>query len=226
MADDKSKPKPKPAPAAKKVDIEDETIDLIVLLLFFGVVGSALIPVILKFLLGISFSDTFGAFFSIIYKYYKFAATLISALLATGIVYCTIRLNQIRTEEEKLYSVKPDSTASETPDAEIKKHRNQKWVHVEQLIDSTNPSDWRLAIIEADILLDEMLSRMPYPGETIADKLKTVEKSDFNTIENAWEAHKARNQVVHAGSDYQLTEREAKRIIDLYRSVFEEFFFV
>jgi transposase len=67
---------------------------------------------------------------------------------------------------------------------------------------------------------------MPYPGETIADKLKTVEKSDFNTIENAWEAHKARNQVVHAGSDYQLTEREAKRIIDLYRSVFEEFFFV
>ena len=113
-----------------------------------------------------------------------------------------------------------------TPESEIKKHRNQKWANVEELIVSRNPSDWKLAIVEADVILDEMLSRMPYAGETIADKLKIIEKSDFNTIESAWEAHKIRNQIVHGGSGYSLTEHEAKRVIDLYRQVFEEFYFI
>ena len=60
-------------------------------------------------------------------------------------------------------------------------------------------------------------------GDTIGDKLKAVEKSDFLTIDNAWEAHKARNQIAHDGADFQLNQREAMRIISLYESVFREF---
>jgi len=36
----------------------------------------------------------------------------------------------------------------------------------------------------------------------MGDKLKAVEKSDFNSIELAWEAHKARNMIAHEGSDF------------------------
>jgi hypothetical protein len=62
-----------------------------------------------------------------------------------------------------------------------------------------------------------------YSGETIAEKLKAVEPSDFITIESAWEAHKIRNVIAHEGADFILSEREARRIIDLYRAVFKEF---
>ncbi len=206
-------------------DIEDTNVDLS-LLLIGGVVLSALLPIILQLFAGIGFWDAIKNIFLVIYTYYRFIATLVSVLLFVGILYCIVRLNQIRAIEAPLYSITPDSGVDATPEAEIKKHRNQKWVRVEQLIESPNQSDWRLAIIEADILLDEMVSRMPYPGETLADKLKNVEKSDFTTIESAWEAHKARNKVVHAGSDFVLTEHEARRIVNLYKEVFEEFFFL
>ncbi len=216
-----SRPAPKPA-----VDVEAETVDIILVLFIVGAIASVALPLIAQMLMGITFLDAIKNFFITIYTYYRFFATFVSVLLATGIIYCTIRLNQIRTEEGKIYNTPRDKNSLETPDAEVKKHRNQKWVRIEELIDSQNSSDWRLAIIEADILLDEMLSRMPYPGETIADRLKLIERSDFTTIENAWEAHKARNQIVHAGSEFQLTERESKRIINLYRTVFEEFYFI
>jgi len=82
-------------------------------------------------------------------------------------------------------------------------------------------------VLEADIILGEMLEKMGYiKGETIGDKLKTIEQSDFNSLDQAWEAHRIRNMIAHGGSDYILTEREAKRVIGLYEQVFKEFRYV
>jgi hypothetical protein len=105
-------------------------------------------------------------------------------------------------------------------------HSNPRWEKITEHIHSTNPSDWRLAILECDIVLDEMLTKMSYHGETVADKLKAVERSDFLTIDQAWEAHKVRNAVAHEGSNFMMTEREAKRVVGLYEQVFKEFHYI
>ena len=102
-----------------------------------------------------------------------------------------------------------------------------RWEKVRDHLSSENPNDWRLAIMEADIILGEMLERMEYgKGVTIGERLKTIEPSDFTTIEKAWEAHKIRNLIAHQGSDFILTQREAKRVIELYREVFHEFRYI
>lgn len=98
-----------------------------------------------------------------------------------------------------------------------------KWDKIIAQSESANSSDWRLAIIEADIMLDDLLAVLHLPGETMGDKLKAVEKSDFNTIDLAWEAHKARNMIAHEGSNFLLNQRETRRIISLYEAVFKEF---
>jgi hypothetical protein len=71
-----------------------------------------------------------------------------------------------------------------------------------------------------------MTKKMGYHGDTLGERLNSVEKSDFLTLNLAWEAHKVRNMIAHEGSNYLLTKREAKRVIDLYRQVFEEFEFI
>ena len=100
---------------------------------------------------------------------------------------------------------------------------NPKWELVGKHIDSVNQSDWKLAILEADIMLNDLLDSLQLPGDSIGEKLKSIEKSSFNTIEQAWEAHKIRNSIAHEGSDFLITEREARRVIGLYKEVFEEF---
>jgi hypothetical protein len=67
---------------------------------------------------------------------------------------------------------------------------------------------------------------MGYKGDTLSDKMRQVERSDFTYIDKAWEAHRVRNRIAHEGSDFELTEREARRVIDLYGAVFEEFHFI
>jgi hypothetical protein len=103
---------------------------------------------------------------------------------------------------------------------------NKKWIDIEKHMASMNSSDWRMAILEADILLYEMLDQMGYEGDTIADKLKAIEPSDFNNLDSAWRAHKVRNTIAHEGASYEMSYEQAQNTIDLYRRVFEEFYFI
>jgi hypothetical protein len=142
-------------------------------------------------------------------------AVLFSLILVAGVVYATIRTNQIRAREAK--------RIREALPKVIQPRRNERWEQILDHVNSENPNDWRIAIIEADIILDELLVRLGYPGATLGERLKEAVRGEFKTLDSAWEAHRIRNAIAHAGSDFVLTQYEAKRAIMLYQSVFDEF---
>src|SRR3989338_4652453 len=80
-----------------------------------------------------------------------------------------------------------------------KTEKNEQWVRVENYMRSENPSDWKIAILEADNILDEVVERMGYRGETLGERMKMIEPSDFLHLDEAWRAHKMRNEIAHKG---------------------------
>lgn len=145
---------------------------------------------------------------------------MLSLLLLFGIVYAHMRLEQIEADAKH--------RRHDLVDELLGKHhvKNERWEHVKELMTSTSQVNWRNAIIEADIMLYEMLTALGVPGDTIGEKLKLINRNSFNTIDLAWEAHLVRNEIAHAGSTYILTERDARSVIDKFRQVFEEFSFI
>lgn len=111
-------------------------------------------------------------------------------------------------------------------EAHVEEAKNPRWEGVVVLANSPNESDWRRAILEADILLSDMLVGLGYPGETLADKLKMANPIQFTTLDIAWEAHRMRNALAHLGEAFPLSERDARATIDQYRRVFEEFDYI
>jgi len=152
-------------------------------------------------------------------------AIILSAIFLMGIIYFSREINRILAEmRAPLY---PAHIPEEEKDSDgIVPQKNLKWEQIVKHIESEHPNDWKVAILEADILLDEMLDVIGYRGDTMSDKLKQVERSDFLTIDKAWEAHKIRNQIAHEGAEFLITEREARRVIRLYQDVFEEFKYI
>ena len=96
-------------------------------------------------------------------------------------------------------------------------------MHIESLANGTSASEWREAIIEADIMLDDVLARQGYVGDGVGEKLKAAEPENFRTLQDAWEAHKVRNQIAHEGSAFNLSESLMRRTIGRFESVFREF---
>lgn len=151
--------------------------------------------------------------------WFKLFLWFLIPVLAVGVAYVIYNLTQIRKNtREKLYQF-----AKNAPESPVS--INKSWDRVITHVESYNESEWRLAVIEADIMLSELLDTMNLGGDSIGDKLKGIEKSDFTTLDLAWEAHKVRNQIAHDPA-FLLTQREAKRVVGLYEAVFREFAFV
>ena len=150
----------------------------------------------------------------------------ISVFCIVGIVIATDGLNRIRRAEYRYYYAKPTTVEAEEegalPDMELSK----RWQHVHERVESTNESDWRQAIIDADSILEEILVKMGYQGEGVGERLRRVEKGDMKTLSLAQEAHGVRNRIAHDGTAFPLSQYEAKRVINLYKQVFEEFYYI
>lgn len=69
----------------------------------------------------------------------------------------------------------------------------------------------KLAVIEADKLLDGVLKSMLIPGETLGERLKAAQYS-YPDIKKVWPAHKLRNQLVH-DSTFEITSSQARRAL-------------
>jgi|GEM_PF-495074 len=152
-------------------------------------------------------------------SFFRRLSFFISSILGIGVIVYFLKLREQISRE--YHAFKPLSVMPSEHRA-----KNRKWERVLFHLDSDSPNDWKLAIMEADIMLEEMVGTMMLGGSTLGEKLKRVERADFKTIDKAWEAHKVRNTLAHQGGDYILTQREAKRIISLYKDIFDEFHFV
>lgn len=157
-----------------------------------------------------------AALLSHIWLWIVYVGYIFSVLGLMLIIYCMIRLFELRKREAEYYS-----TVIHVSDTESTEH--PRWENIQSLLQGTSPSEWREAIIEADIMLDDILTQAGYSGESISEKLKKAEHSNFSSRQDAWEAHKVRNQIAHEGSAFDLTASLAQRTIARYEHVFREF---
>ncbi|MEK7606337.1 MAG: hypothetical protein AAB458_01970 [Patescibacteria group bacterium] len=229
MADDKKKPAPSGGGPVSDTTVLATIFAIIFgLLLLSSVLGGVERVAGDRFDEGFSFityiqnlADRLGAtegWFATFKQMYVWIAWIVAALAGAGAMYAMRKHSHVMKAHNEQMKVLEEKIAGVGVS-----EKNDKWEHVITLSTSENPGDWRIAILEADIMLDELVTSMGNHGDTLGEKLKGIEQSDFATLEMAWEAHKIRNRIAHHGSDFILTHREAKRVIDLYRQVFEEF---
>lgn len=147
------------------------------------------------------------------------------------IIYTTIRIFEIRAKEHKYLKYEIEEYAhncalkeKEMQSGEV--FKNLRWKKVLGYLFSDNENDWRLAIIEADLMLFDLLTQLGFKGESLGDKLKEANRDNFRSLSSAWEVHNIRNKIAHEGSSFEISLHEAKRVIALYEEIFKEFGYI
>lgn len=97
----------------------------------------------------------------------------------------------------------------------------KQWLKILQRLETGKEAESKLAVIEADSLLNEILEKTGYSGETIGERLKHLDSVTLPNIEEVWQAHKTRNNVVH-DPDYHLTLEQAKKTLAIYEQALRE----
>jgi hypothetical protein len=94
----------------------------------------------------------------------------------------------------------------------------KRWEKIKNRLDSNNPSQYKVAIIEADVVADEMLSGIGYKGANMAEKLEQVGTAHLDDhLEALKGAHEIRNRIVHE-ENFQVDERLAKAVLGVYEN--------
>ncbi len=91
----------------------------------------------------------------------------------------------------------------------------KEWQKIKGKLESEIESDWKLAIIEADKIMDNILSRMDFGGGSLGERLEGLTSASLPNIEEVKEAHKIRNNIIHDPT-YQLSLEEARRVVAIY----------
>lgn len=150
----------------------------------------------------------------------------VSLLIAVALVYSLIRYFQIRfAEKQALHEAAKQVVTVTSPSGLMAgpSEAQRRWARIQEQIASDNENDWRLAILEADIMLSEALTTHGFVGESIGEQLKGATRGDLQSLDQAWDAHKVRNHIAHRGTMHDINQREAKRVIAEYEQVFREF---
>ena len=81
---------------------------------------------------------------------------------------------------------------------------------------SGDESEYKLAIIEADETLNDILEKVGYSGETLEEKIDKVSLVVISNKEEILKVHKVRNSIVY-NPNYKVELEEAKKLLEIYR---------
>jgi len=148
----------------------------------------------------------------------------------TIIIYTTIRMFEIRAKEHKHLHYEivkfAQNQALKKEKSQETVFKNERWKKVLDYLFSTNENDWKLAILEADLMLFDLLTQLGFKGENLGDKLKGADRDNFHSLSFAWEVHNIRNKIAHEGLSFKVSLHEAKRVIAIYEQIFLEFGYI
>jgi len=119
----------------------------------------------------------------------QLAAVLLSGLFIWGIVYITTKVNYFNGKIEDymdLFGV-----------GNLTKRKSLKgWQQIKKRISSPAQQDWKLAVLEADQIMNEILKMAGYLGHDLGKKLEVLTKENLSNLDEIKSAHSLSDKIM------------------------------
>ncbi len=123
----------------------------------------------------------------------------------------------IKQNKKPIEALVKDQTIS--PEAELS--RDEVWQRLADQAQSEDENRVKMAIIEADQILDSLLVKKGIKGDDMGERLRQLDKNQLANLEAVWQAHKARNRIAHE-ADFRINNQQAKAIIEIFQKAVQD----
>jgi deoxyribodipyrimidine photolyase-like uncharacterized protein len=96
-----------------------------------------------------------------------------------------------------------------------------KWRKIEKRLESKIEADFKLAVLEADELLEKIMNEIGYQGKDLTEKLERITEDVISNLKELKEARKIKDDIVEDPT-FRLSEEEAKRILKIYEKALKD----
>lgn len=102
----------------------------------------------------------------------------------------------------------------------LRERIEKKWQKIMSCLEIGDEANLRVAVNDADALLDEVLKEVGYGGESIAQRLEQLPPDQVSNLDGLWDAHRLRNQVIHKG--FHPETEDVQRAINAYEQALRD----
>jgi hypothetical protein len=139
---------------------------------------------------------------------FEFFGAVLTAAFIAGIVVVVIKTNWLGLKVERFRHI---VLQTHLP----KEQAKREWANIEKHFFKGDENDLKVAIIEADKLLEEALREAGIRGVSLGDRLKNVKTNQIPNLDQVWQAHRLRNDIVHQPT-FKLKRDLAERSLAIY----------
>jgi hypothetical protein len=97
----------------------------------------------------------------------------------------------------------------------------RRWKKIEKRLESKNEADFKLAILEADEFLNEVMEEIGHKGKNLNEKLENVDEEIIPNLKELKQVRKIKEDIISDPS-YRLSEQEAKYILNVYEKTLKD----
>ncbi|MCL5017331.1 MAG: hypothetical protein M1155_01540 [Patescibacteria group bacterium] len=144
----------------------------------------------------------------------ELVSVLISGLLLWGIIYIVTKVNYFDIKAERYIDILGKGN--------ITQRRSLKgWEQIRKRILSSEQQDWKLAVLEADKILDEILKMAGYLGSDLDKKLEILNHENLQSIDDVRNAHTLAVKILRDPT-MEIKKDDAIIALKKYKKAFEE----
>lgn len=103
-----------------------------------------------------------------------------------------------------------------------KKKTRAMWAKIRQRLESVNEAEYKLAVIEADDIIDELVKGLGYKGDNFGERLDNIPDAQIENIEGMKQAHEMRNRIIH-DENLVVTREDADGTLSHYEEFLRSF---
>ncbi|MDD5547315.1 MAG: hypothetical protein PHN74_00180 [Candidatus Pacebacteria bacterium] len=143
------------------------------------------------------------------YWWLKMLSVILSLAFLALIIYMAGKTRYLNMKIENYMDVAGKKNLS-------KRRSLKAWEQVKKRVSSADQQNWKLAIIEADKILNEVLKVSGYLGDNLGPKLNLLTVAQLSNLEDIKRVHKIRDRVA-TEPDFAMTQQEAIDILKIYK---------
>lgn len=104
--------------------------------------------------------------------------------------------------------------------APLKSRMKKRWAAIQERLRTGNISQYKVAILEADKMADEVLTAQGYKGANMGERLDRIMPEQLEMVGELKRAHETRNRIVYK-EDFALDLPQAKETLRIFQKLFE-----
>jgi len=97
-----------------------------------------------------------------------------------------------------------------------------QWENILARLQSDNPSEYKVAVIEADRIVENLIRKLGYKGKNMTEILGEVKPGQIDNLEEIKQSHEVRNRIIHDES-FVLDRDTAKKTLAAYENFLDSF---